>query len=127
MRDNHEKLPEIVDAFEQQGQHFCLVRLERPGEQKSFRFSVSREGYLSLKRALQLRPFDQMAGLQHRYFFVPSVRRLEGERVMMTVRVEQGRDGKQTETEASRDVVANLMWFCELADWSKADHLAVAT
>jgi hypothetical protein len=44
---------------------------------------------------------------------------------MMTVRVEQGRDGKQVETEALRDLVANLMWFCELDDWSRADHLAV--
>lgn len=44
---------------------------------------------------------------------------------MMSVRVEQGRDGKQFETEALRDVVANLMWFYELDDWSKAEHLAI--
>lgn len=127
MRDNHDKLPEIVEASEQQGNYFCLVRLERSGETKSFQFGVSRGGYLSLKHILQLRPFDQMAGLQHRYFFVPGVRRLEGDRGMMCVRVEQGRDGKQIETESTRDVVANLMWFWELTDWSKADYLAVAT
>jgi hypothetical protein len=67
-----------------------------------------------------------MPGVQRRYFFVPAVRRLEGERVMLTVRVEQGRDGRQVESEASRDVVANLMWFYELDDWSKAQHLAIA-
>ena len=125
MRDNHEGQPEILDAFQDGEHYFGLVQLERLGEHKSFRFGVSRDGYLALKRALQLRLFDQMPGVPYRYFFVPAVRHLEGERVMMTVRVEQGRDGKQFETEASRDVVANLMWFYELKDWSKAEHLAV--
>jgi hypothetical protein len=125
MRDNHEGQPEILDAFQQDEHYFGLVQLERSGEQRTFRFGVSRDGYLALKRALQLRLFDQMPGVRCRYFFVPAVRRLEGERVMMTVRVEQGRDGKQIEIEASRDVVANLMWFYELDDWSRAEHLAV--
>jgi hypothetical protein len=126
MRDNHEGLPEILDAFQEAEHYFGLVQLERSGEQRRFRFGVSRDGYLALKHVLQLRPFDQMPGAQSRYFFVPAVRRLEGERVMLTVRVEQGRDGRQVESEASRDVVANLMWFYELDDWSKAEHLVVA-
>jgi len=126
MRDNHNGMPEILDAFQEGEHYFGLVQLERRGEQRRFRFGVSRDGYLSLKRVLQLRPFDQTPGVQRRYFFAPAVRRLEGERVMMTVRVEQGRVGKQVETEAARDVVSNLMWFYELDDWSKAEHLAVA-
>jgi hypothetical protein len=126
MRDNHEGMPEIVDALEQSWSYFGLVQLERDGEQKRFRFGISRDGYSALRRALQLRPFDQMPGVQYRYFFVPAVRLMDGDRVMMTVRVERGRDGKQMEIESPRDVVANLMWFCELVDWSKAQHLAVA-
>jgi hypothetical protein len=125
MRDNHEGLPEIVDALEKDGQYFGLVQLDRRGELGRFRFGVNREGYLSLRQVLQLRPFDQMPGLKCRYFFVPTVRRLDGNRAMMTIRVEQGRDGKQVQLEALRDVVANLMWFYELKDWSKAAHLAV--
>jgi hypothetical protein len=125
MRDNHEGQPEILDAFQQGEHYFGLVQLERLGEQRHFRFGLSRDGYLALKRVLQLRPFDQMPGVRSRYFFVPDVRRLKGERVMLTVRVEQGRDGRQIESEASRDVVANLMWFYELDDWSKAEHLVV--
>ena len=125
MRDNHEGLPEIVDALEKDGQYFGFVQLERHGERGRFRFGVSREGYISLKQVLQLRPFDQMPGLKCRYFFVPGARRLSENRAMMTIRVEQGRDGKQVEIEALRDVVANLMWFYELEDWSKAAHLAV--
>jgi hypothetical protein len=126
MRDNHEGLPEILGAFQEGENYFALVQLERLGEQRCFRFGVSQDGYLAIRRALQLRPFDQMPGVQSRYFFVPAVRRLESGRVMLTVRVEQGRDGKQVETESSRDLVANLMWFYELDDWSKAKHLVVA-
>jgi hypothetical protein len=125
MRDNHKGMPEIVDAFQEGDHYFGLVQLERSDEQRRFRFGVSRDGYLALKRVLQLRLFDQMPGVPCRYFFAFGVRRLEGERVMMTVRVEQGRDSKQFETEAVRDVVANLVWFYELDDWSKAEHLAV--
>src|SRR3954469_18442189 len=98
MRDNQKGLPEILNAFQEGEHYFGVVQLERPGEQRRFRFGVSREGYLALKRALQLRAFDQMPGVQCRFFFVPAVRRLEGKRFMMTVRVEQGRNGKQVET-----------------------------
>ncbi len=125
MRDNHEGMPEIVDAREEGGHYFGFVQLERGSERKRFRIGISRDGYLALKRALQLRPFDQTIGVQYRCFFVPAVQRLDGDRVMMTVRVECGRDGKQLEVESPRDVVANLMWFYELDDWSKAQHLAV--
>ena len=41
----------------------------------------------------------------------------------MTLRVEGDRIGKQLEVEATQDLVANLLWFTELKDWSKADHL----
>jgi hypothetical protein len=80
MRDNHEGQPEILDSFQQGEQYFGLVQLKRTGEQRRFRFGVSREGYLALKRVVQLRPFDQMPGVKCRYFFVPTVRRLEGDR-----------------------------------------------
>jgi hypothetical protein len=126
MRDNHAGMPEIVDALDENGNFFAVVQLERGGETKRFRFGISRNGYSALRHTLQLRPFDQAAGAQYRYFFVSRVRRTEGDRVMMTVRVEQGRDGKQFEVESPRDVVANLMWFWELKDWNQAQHLAVA-
>ena len=125
MRDNHEGLPEILDALEEGGHCFGLVQLERHGETRQFRFGVNREGYRSLRQVLQLRPFDRMPGVKCRYFFVPTTRRLGEDRARMTVRVEQGRDGKQVEIEVLRDVVANLMWFYKLDDWSKAAHLAV--
>jgi hypothetical protein len=126
MRDNHEGMPEILDAFEKDGHYFSIVRLEHNGQERRFRFGVSHHGYLALKRVFELRPFSTMPGLVCRYFFVPSYCRLDESHMMMTVRVEQGRDGKQMEIEAPRDLVANLKWFIELDDWQKAEHLHVA-
>src|ERR1051326_9162899 len=100
MRDNHDGLPEILDATEQNGHYFALVQLERDGREKRFQFGVSREGYSTLERVRQMRPYGQMPGVPYRYFFVPTVQRLEGDRAIMYVRVEQGRDGKECQTEA---------------------------
>lgn len=124
MRDNHDNLPEILGALEQDGKFFCVVQLERAGETRSYRFGISRDGYLAVRRLRELRPFDQMPGLSYRHFFVPSIRRSEGsDRIEMAIRVELGRNGKHLEVEAPRDLVANLLWFCELGDWRRADHL----
>jgi len=126
MRDNHDGMPEILDALERDGHYFGLVRLEREGQERRFQFGISRDAYLALKRVFDLHPFEVMPGLVHRYFFVPAYSRLDETRMMMTVRVEQGRDGKQVEVEATKDLVANLKWFIELDDWKKAEHLYVS-
>jgi len=124
MRDNHDKLPEILDALKEDENFFCVVVMERVEQTKRFRFGISRESYLALKQLLELRPFDQMPGISYRYFFVPNVQRLNDGRVMMTVRVEQGKNGKQIEIKTPMELVANLKWFFELDDLSKANHLA---
>src|SRR4026208_118780 len=125
MRDNHDGLPEILDAIERGGEYFALIQLEREGKQARFQFAVTRAGYSAVKRALQLRPFDQMPGARYRVFFVPSVQRLENERVMMWIRVEQGTLGKQMEVEAPEFLFANLMWFWELNDWQAAEQFRI--
>ena len=127
MRDNREGMPEIVDALEESGRYFGVVQLEREGVHKHFRFGVSQDGYSALKRTLQVRPFEQIAGTRYRYFFVPTTSfHPESRSLMMVVRVEHGRDGKQVEIESPRDLIATLKWFDELDDWQKAQHLAVA-
>lgn len=123
LRDNHDGLPEIITTFEQEGQYFGVVQLEQNGKQKRFRLCVDRKGYLALRRILQLRPFDQLPGLKHRYFFVPSLMRLDDHYAMITVRVEQERTSKQLSSKAPVYLAANLMWFWELKDWSQAEYL----
>ena len=52
MRDNHEGMPEIIDAFEEGSQYFGAVGIEIGGKLKMFRFGVSQAGYRALKKVL---------------------------------------------------------------------------
>lgn len=72
MRDNHEGMPEIIDAFEKDGIYGGIVEIEIDDIYKKFEFDVTRRGYLSLKRILQIRPFDMMPGIKYKYFFAGS-------------------------------------------------------
>ncbi len=75
-RDSHEGMPEILDAFQDGEQYFGVIAIELDGVSKKFRFGVSRKGYLTLKKVLQLRPFDKMPGLKHQYFLARSSYRI---------------------------------------------------
>src|SRR5882672_10160498 len=124
MRDSHQGMPEIINAFEQDAQYFGVVRIERDGVAKQFQFGVSISGYWALKRILQLRPFDLMPGIKQRYFFVQEYVRLSGSPdVNADIRVEQHRDGRQVEVRMPRDLHSNLLWFCEIKTFDEAAHL----
>jgi hypothetical protein len=125
MRDNHEKMPELLRPAKRDQGCFAIVRLERDGINRDYEFPVDNVGYNVLSRAFDLRPLGNIPGQHSRVFFVPAVRRLDDDRVMMTVRVEQGARGKQVEVEAPRALVANLMWFFKLQDWNAAEYLRV--
>ena len=124
MRDNREQMPEIIDAFQDGGQYFGVVGVEIGGESRKFRFGVSQSGYRALKRVLQLRPFDSLPGLKHRYYFAEAYWNVDdGADCGMKVRVEQGKNGKQVDVRVPQDLLANLRWFAELKDFSEAAHL----
>jgi len=124
MRDNHEGMPEIIDAFEKDAQYFGVVGIEVSGLYKKFQFGVSQAGYRALGKILQLRPFDIMPGVKHRYYFAGSYGRIPDSSDFKTyVRVEQGKDGKQVDVRVPKDLLANLRWFSEIKDFSEVAHL----
>ena len=124
MRDNHKGMPEVVNAFiDENGLHTGVIAIEIDGEIRKFRFGVSLSGYHALKRILQLRPFEIMPGLKHRYFYAGSYRKLELPKCEVTIRVEQDKDGKEFSVEAPMPLLQNLVWFQGLKDFSEAEHL----
>lgn len=125
MRGSYDDLVEIVDAFQEDEQFFGLVRLQRNAVVRTFRFGVSQKGYFSLKRALQTRPFAHMPGTPWRCFFTGALRR-EGEDVYMTLRIEQGNEAVGIEVLASEDLLQNLVWFIQLANWDDAGYLLIS-
>ena len=128
MRDNSKGLPEILEAFAQDEHYFCRVRLDFDGQTSVYQFGITRAGYLALRRVLDSRPFDSMPGQSARAFFVPSYTFTEPgeEQTTLTVRLEQGKVGKQFEFIAPLGLVENLKWFQELKRAEDASYLLAA-
>lgn len=130
MRDNHDGMPEFIDAFESDGHYFVIIEIEIEKVFKRFQFGVSRASFLALSRVLQLWPFDMMPGVKYRYFYARS----SGiDEYKMTVRIEQERDSTTVKKIAiPKDLHANLLWFNRLRSFEtpyiwrrKFRHLAI--
>jgi hypothetical protein len=52
MRDNHEKLPEILDAFERDGNYFGVIQIGSEDNLVAFEFGIDSSGYSALRRVL---------------------------------------------------------------------------
>jgi hypothetical protein len=116
-------LPEILDAYSRDGLYFAAIRLARAGDDRAFELSITASAYAALRRMFQTRPFDQMPGLLQRYFFVQCRKRDDPERCIGTVRIEQGRNGRNFEFEMPKVLLANLLWFYEMETLEPAEHL----
>jgi hypothetical protein len=129
MRDNHQGMPEIVDAFTENDQCFGVFAVEINGVRKKFRFGVTRKGYLTLKNVLQLRPFEMMPGLKHQYFYAGGSFRLLNTETMelgdceIAIRVEQGKNGRTISLSSPKELMQNLNWAQQLKDFNEAAHL----
>src|SRR4051812_22630587 len=110
MRDNHEGMIEFIDAYESDGHYFAVIgHLSR-----TFQFGVSRSGYRTIRKAMQVRPFDMLPGLKYRYFYNGSHKAGVAESYSMTLRVELGRDATSVQVGIPKDLHANLLWFQRL-------------
>ena len=123
MRDNHDRMPELLTAYERDGQFFGAVAVTLDSECRQFEFGLPHNHYTALRSIFQSRPFDQLPGLQYRFFIVDSVRRLGGERVELTIRIEQGSSARQFPFEVPQSLAANLLWFAWLQDFTGTSHL----
>ena len=129
MRDNHEGMPEIVHAFKDNEQYFGVFAIEINGTKRKFRFGASYKGYLTLKKILQLRPFEIMPGLKHQYFFAGGSFRLVNIETrqlgdcQITIRVEQGKQGKEITMSSQKELMQHLNWAKQLKDFGEAAHL----
>ena len=122
MRDNHEGMIEFIDAFDKDGLYFAIVEKAS----KRFQFGISKEGYRVIRKAMQLRPFDLMPGLQYRYFYIGSQRAAIGtEDYRMDVRIELNRDAAQERIDIPKDLHANLLWFNRLENIGDAEYLEI--
>ena len=120
MRDSHDGMPEILDAFASEGHYFAVVKVAS----RRYKFGVSRRGYLALRRAKQLRPLDMMPGLKYRHFFAGGCGTVEAG-YWIEVRTELNKDATKTRLAAPKDLYANLLWFELLKDPADAAYLEI--
>jgi len=125
MRDTHESMPELLAAYERDGQYFGSVRITISGASRAFEFGVPFDGFRSLRRILQTRPFDQMPGIQYRYFIGGSIGPRAEDRAVVDIRIEQGRDGRLMDFEVPLLLARNFYWFKKLKNYEDASHLHV--
>ena len=126
MRDNHEGYPEIVNAYERDGQYFGAVRIVVGDAASTIEFGVSAAGHSALRRILSARPFDSLPGIPYRYFFTGSfIGAMEtGQEVFdFHVRIEQGTSAKKFEFRGPKTLLANLLWFRELKSLEQTSGL----
>jgi hypothetical protein len=113
---------ELLSAYERDGHFFGVAAVTLGTESRRLEFGLPRDHYTELRRILQFRPFDQLRGLQYRYFIVDSVRRLGGDRVELAIRIEQASSGRQFPFEVSQSLAVNLLRFARLRDFADASH-----
>jgi hypothetical protein len=123
MRDNHDRLPEILQAFERDAAFFATVAVTITGNTRQFEIGLQEDAYRAVKRVLDSRPFDRLPGTAYRYFFVPTVGRTERGIANADFRIEQGASARQFSFEIPVSLAANLMWFFELKDFAPTSHL----
>lgn len=125
MRDNHDGMPEIVDAYERDGLYFGIVRVHTPSESAAFEFGVEKEGHLALRRILECRPFGSLPSLKHTFYFTGNYGReiLDEEPARIGIRVEEGMNGKQVFFDCPTPLASNLRWFFEMTDLREAHAL----
>ena len=107
-------MPELIDAFENNGQYFGVVGEVESNNERRFQFGLSLLGFRALRCVLQDRPFDMMPGLKYLYFYAGSSKRSSEERYAMSVRIELDNDAKQKDFDIPKDLHANLLWFQRL-------------
>ena len=124
MRDNHDGMPELLSAYERDGQFFATVAVTLGSECRHLEFGLQPDAFRAIRHVLQARPFDQLPGLHYRYFIIHSARRVpDTDRVEVSFRIEQGSSAQQFPFEVPQSLAANLFWFAGLTDFASASHL----
>jgi hypothetical protein len=89
-------------------------------------FGLSLDSFRALRRILQIRPFDRMPGLDHRYFIAGEFGQAQkNTTVNVSFRIEVGRNSKKISEAIPEPLAKNFRWFLGLASFEPAAHLKI--
>jgi hypothetical protein len=124
MRDNNEGLPEIIKTTSRDGSFFVIIKVKINEISKTFEIGISQKSFSYIKKILSYHPYDNLPGLVHEYYFVPSISKNSDNMTCKTIfRVVQGKNAKNFEFELTNELFANLLWFFELRNFEKTKYL----
>lgn len=124
MRENHKGLPEIISAFERDGQYFGIVSISLAGVAKKYEFGIDQNSYQSIKRLINLKPYGRKRGIKYHYYYSPGAERSDdSSRTYCQIRIEREYQGKEFEIEAPESLIAILMYFFQVKDLKELSHL----
>lgn len=128
MRDTSEGMIEIIEAFKEGEGYFSIIEVPKENKKERFRFSVTQNGYKTIRKILQSRVLDNMPGLKYKYFWDGSIsRETESKKIQLGIRCEIEGDGKTFYIEVPQDLASNLRWFKDIKSLDEAMHLKVGT
>ena len=126
MGDNHKGLPEIIGAFERNGQYFGIVSISLAGVTKKFEFDIDQASYQAIKRLLNLKPFGRKRGIRYHYYFSSgSEGSDDSSGTYCQIRIEREDKGKEFEIEATKPLIADLMRFYKVKDFKELSYLRI--
>jgi hypothetical protein len=119
-----DEMPELIKAYEREGHYFGVVRKILDGVPEDYEFGVTEEGYRAFKKILDHRPFDNLPGLQYRYYFMNSIGH-GGDPVShhAQIMVIQGIDQRSFEFLVPQILMNNLQWFLDTKQPDRLKHL----
>ena len=125
MRDSNEHMIELLEVKFENNVYSSLVIRSINNVPLKVRFSIIPTDYSRLKRIFQFRPFENTGVAPYRYFFTGSYSKdsKDDELASMDIRVEQLRNHKQFEFQASRKYISNLLWLNTIANRNQIEHL----
>ena len=117
-------MPELITTYAREDHYFGVVRKVINGIAGKYEFGMSEEGYKSLKKILEFRPFDLMPGLEYRYYFMSPVGSYHGTGgYQIQILVIQGNDRKAFQFKVPQTLMSNLTWFMDVASADELTHL----
>jgi hypothetical protein len=124
MKADHTGLPELITAFERNGQYFGVVSISLAGAKKKYEFDIDQASCEAIKRLMNLKPYGRKRGLRYHYYFSPDAERsADSARTTCLIRIEQEDKGKEFEIEAPKSLIEKLERFFQVKDWQELSHL----
>ncbi len=125
MRTKHEKMIEILGAFEKNGDFFAQIAKCFGDARNVYQFGVTKAGYNSIKRIFQHKPFNALSQSNYRYFWNYGCG--TDSDFYLDIQFEQGNDVKSYPIKADKKLGSNLRWFIEMKEPSEIEQLRIET